>query len=198
MNNIILGIAITFLAKEIYKYWHGSRDKIETYLTTRDDVLAEYVKNKWNITIPEGVHNAYDWLMSAIVEATDKAISDGPFLRNVLRAIRSKDPEKAAQLLEQFQAYYKDILAGVLDNIPAELKDIINAEKEKIAVKIAFNKIPLALPNEKHTEEEIVADIKRAAAANKINELGKHPIDESTVEKLIRESQERQRKLLAK
>jgi len=129
------------------------------------------------------------------VKTINDMVGDGVIIRRILRAIAEQNSDKAKELLlEQLRAFLGKITAGKLDDCPPELKQIINQEKEKLAVRVVANRVPIAFPALGKTEDAIQRDIRQAATANKINET-EGPITQQDLERLIAESKARQEAL---
>lgn len=194
MKEIFVAYIIGIISKDIIKWWLGHNQEIKAKLTNADDQFETYLTNKLNIKLPEQAHQAYDWLVTTLVDTINKNVGDGAFLRQVMRAIYKKDASQQTVLLAQMEKFAGDLVNGVLENLPTELKGLVNEEKQLLTVRVLSNKIVTAIPSIKKTEEEIKKDVNAAASANKINEM-EGPITKEDLLKAIEDSKKRQEAL---
>lgn len=193
---LIVGGIIADISHRIVNWWKSDNQRVEAWGRELDDKLEKKIQEKFpNFKFPAMLHQTYDSMVSLVVKTVNGMVGDGLIIRQVLRAIMKKESEKAREiLLEQLKQFWEQISKGILDELPPDLKQIFNEEKEKLAVRVLTNKVPLVFPDVKKTEEEIREDVKKMAAANKINEV-EGPVTKEMLEKLIEESKIRQEML---
>ena len=117
-----------------------------------------------------------------------------------MRAILLRDPSKAVLLQQELAGLSWDRgIAAVEAVMSPELKQVVNEVKESLAVRVAQANASTAGalpdPDPLAAAEKIRAAVRAVAPAHKPQE---GPVTRDTIERLIRESQERQRALAAK
>ena len=127
------------------------------------------IEIRCGIKAPVWVHNIYHTIVTTGVNAIDKCVIDGPFLRNVIRAIIAKDPSKLPDVEKKFSDI--NLLGDIEAQIPQEYKAAFNQVKEDACVKTVTANMQKALPVEfVPAEDKVRALIQVGAAANKVKE----------------------------
>jgi hypothetical protein len=105
------------------------------------------------------------------VDQTNKLIAngDGIVIRNLVNLARGKKPEKAAVLLDMLKQYGEQILKGMVNDLPPDLKDLLNESAENLVLTAAKNRALIEkLPEANKPDEEIRADIRAVVQADKL------------------------------
>ena len=194
--NFGVGLAVGAAGRYLVSWWRGASPQIEAGLMRADDALEA----RLGIDIPDGIQSAWHQIVHGAVAYANKFASDGRFWREVVRAILLRDPSKAVLLQQELAGLSWDRgIATVEAMMGPELKAVVNEVKEGLAVRVAQANAATAgaLPDADpiKSAETIRAAVRAVAPAHKPVE---GPVTRETIERLIRESQERQRALTAK
>lgn len=179
---LAIGWVLGMISRRIVAAWLKYRGQIKTELREAEKKIEE----KTGIEIPDR------WVESAVAFA-DRYASDGAFWRNVIRMIVNKDASKANALLDEIRRI--DWKAYLVDQLSPDLKEIVNTEKRAVAVSILSNRVESIKAAK---TGDIGGAVDKAAAADKSERMDKAiPVNETVIERLIRESQERKAELRA-
>lgn len=179
---LAIGWVLGMISRRIVAAWLKYREQIKTELREAEKKIEE----KTGIEIPDR------WVESAVAFA-DRYASDGAFWRNVIRMIVNKDASKANALLDEIRRI--DWKAYLVDQLSPDLKEIVNTEKRAVAVSILSNRVESIKAAK---TGDIGGAVDKAAAADKSERMDKAiPVNETVIERLIRESQERKAELRA-
>lgn len=200
MNAELLSVAVGFalgaVSKQIVSLWQKKAPEIEAALDRADEALEA----KLGIDIPDAMQSAWHQIVHGAVDYANRFASDGRFWREVIRAIIAKDPSKAVLLQQELAGLSWDRgIAAVESLMSPELKRVVNDVKETMAVRVAqanaVTAAALPSPDPIKAAEQIRAAVRAIAPAHKPSE---GPVNRETIERLIRESQDRQRALEAR
>ena len=189
--NFAVGFAVGAAGKFLVSFWKKESPRIEAALDHADDILEA----RLGIDLPDSAQAAWHEIVHGAVAYANKFASDGRFWREVVRAILAKDASKAVLLQQELAGLTWDRgIAAVEAMMSPELKSITNEVKEILAAKVAkANCISAGMVP---AEEPVIRQAIRAVApAHKPLE---GPPTKELIERLILESQERQRALAAK
>ena len=200
MNDALLqfgvGMVVGAAGKWAVGLWRRESPGIEAALGRADDALEA----KLGVDIPDSAQAAWHAIVHGAVAYVNRFASDGRFWREVLRAIIAKDSSKAVLLQQELAGLSWDRGIAAVENLMSpDLKRVVNEVKEVLAVRVAQANAATAnvLPHEDpiKSAEQIRAAIRVVAPAHKPVE---GPVTNETIERLIRESQDRQRVLAGK
>ena len=179
---LAIGWVLGMISRRIVAAWLRYREQIKSELKAAEQKIEE----KTGIEIPDR------WVESAVSFA-DRYASDGAFWRNIIRMIVNKDASKATALLDEVRKI--DWKAYLVDQLSPELKEIVNTQKKEVAVAILSNRVESIKAAQRG---DVVGAVERAAAADKTERIQNgEPVNETVIERLIRESQERKENLRA-
>jgi hypothetical protein len=188
------GFVVGWAAKAIVSLWLKNKDAIEHGLESIDD----RIEKRWHIDIPDSWQAAYNKIVADTVAWVDSYARDPKFWRQLLRNL---EPGKAQKLIDELKAMDLESMAEervgawIEEHLSPEVKAFFNEEKQRIAEKVATNKIITTLPINVHPKlDELKTSVAAAAVANKVMSEPEE-VTGGVFARLIAESEERQKKL---
>lgn len=177
---LAVGWVLGMISRRIVAAWIRYREQIKEELKAAE----KKIEDKTGIEIPDR------WVESAVAFA-DRYASDGAFWRNIIRMVLNRDSSKATALLDEIRRIdWKGYLA---DQLSPDLKELVNTQKREVAINILANRVESikALKT-----GDVARTIDCAAQADKSERIQNgEPVNETVIERLIRESQARQEAL---
>jgi len=209
LKEYIIGLAIGWIGKHLADWWMKNRERLVEKLTTLDNKTMAWLHDKWGFDLPANC-DVFDATIRRAVEFVDQYAGSARFWRETIRYLKATPLDKiqadiGGALAGEQKFLEQKINAGleklknldpnqpIADQIPAELKPVVNYLKEQLATKIATARLS-ASTDKPVSEVEVRASIRPAATANKINEPVE-PVTQDLLKRLIAESQARQEAL---
>lgn len=157
-----VALAVRYGSKLFERIWQKNRPSFVETANGLDEKI-ETKTGQW----PVELHLIYDQAVKKIVSGIDYVANPVVF-RRVERALLALiNPENRAALLDE---YYEILMGKAKAAVSEELKTIINAEKEAVAVEAVGAQASISLPPEFLATRDIRADVKAAVVALKHEE----------------------------
>lgn len=189
IKTIVLTLVLRELSGVLVKWWLSKREQIRAGLKDIDN----QIEAKTGRDLPDELQERYERMVDSAIAYADRFAGDGAFWRNVIRAVMNKDTSKVTVLLDEIRNI--DWKKYLYDQLSDELKEVVNTEKKAVAASIVMAHTAKA---EAVKTGNMNAAIDAAAKADKSERLRQaEPVNETVIERLIRESKERQDKLRA-
>lgn len=188
--------AVGMIAGYIVGLWRKNSPAIEAKLVGLDDEL----ERRLNIDIPDEIQATYHGIIHGAVAYVNRFAGDSRFWREIVRAIIAKDPAKATMLQQELLTFdWSKPLGAIEDAMSEDLKELFNQTKENLAVKIAAaNVVTSGTVVDNTPTEKVAVEVRAAvrAVAPGVKPI-EGPVTKDTLERMIRESIERQQRLSA-
>ena len=197
MNDQLIALGLGFvlgnISKRLANWWTTASPGIESALESADEKFSA----KLGVELSDSVQATWHAVVHGAVAYVNKFASDGRFWREVIRAIVMRDASKAVLLQQELAGLSWDKgIAAVEAMMSPELRTVVNEVKETVAVKVALANVETTGaapdPDALKSAERLRAAIRVVAPAHKPLE---GEVTKEMIEKLIRQSQDRQVKL---
>ena len=193
LGTVVMGVGGGYILGYVSRHLAGWWKRTSPAIAPEVAHILDMLEKKFDIDIPDGLEMFFVNTIAAGVRGADKFVSDPAFIRNVIRAVASKDTNKL-QALEEYLLSV-DWKSNVVAQLPPEIKEIVNVLKEDKVVADTKANMAKVMPVEKlPTDEKIREYVKATVSASKI-EAEPAEITQDIIKKLIQESKDRQEKL---